>query len=174
MVQNEDCRDLVMLDVVRVDIMPVTAIKVSIPWNVYDIASAGVVMSDNTALSDSELYADSLLSVNVLGDSTADAEMKEGVSLRVAEKRELSGMVRTHSLQIPIEAGFQTVRQQAGALQHSDFHVILTTGEGVRYLAYGLPNTCQFTLDDQMGQGMQMTAKVVLQSMSGLIQITES
>ena len=64
-----------MQDVIRIDFMPVTALKVSVPFNVPNITSAIVTMSDNAALSDTELYTDSLLSLNLNGDALADAEM---------------------------------------------------------------------------------------------------
>ena len=160
-----------MQDVVRIDIMPMTALKVGLPFNVQNITEAAVTMSDDAELTDIGLYTDSLLSLNLAGDATVDAEMKEGITHKVTEKRDVAGIVRTHTLQIPIEIGFQTVRQQQKALQQTDFHIVLTTYDGTRYLAYALPNTSQFTIDDQMGETAQMTAKVVVQSMSGFIRI---
>lgn len=171
---QEECQELLMQDVVRIDIMPMTALKVGVPFNVQNITEAAVTMSDDAELSDAELYIDSLLSLNLSGDSTVDAEMKEGITHKVTEKRDVAGIVRTHTLQIPIEIGFQTVRQQQKALQQTDFYIVLTTYDGTRYLAYALPNTSQFTIDDQMGETAQMTAKVVVQSMSGFVKITEA
>lgn len=163
-----------MQDVVRIDFMPTDAIKVGIPFNVQNITETTVTMDDDEALTDIGLYTDSLLSLNLSGDATVDAEMKEGLSHKVTEKREVAGVVRTHTLQIPIEVGFQTIRQQQPALQQNDFHIILTTDGGERYLAYALPNTCQFSIDDQMGQQAQMNLKAVVQSMSGFVKITEA
>jgi hypothetical protein len=40
-------------------------------------------------------------------------------------------------------------------------------------LAYALPNTSQFGVDDQMGQAAQMGVKAVVQSASGLIRILD-
>lgn len=171
MTQNEECQELLMQDIVRIDFMPVTVLKVGIPFNAQNITEAIVTMSDGAELSDSELYTDSLLSLNLNGDALADAEMKEGLTHKVAEKRDVAGVVRTHTLQIPIELGFQTIREQQKALQQNDFHIILTTYGGERYLAYALPNTCQFSIDDQMGQTAQMNLKAVVQSMSGFIRI---
>ena len=48
---------------------------------------------------------------------------------------------------------------------------MLTTYNGTRYLAYSLPNTSQFSIDDQMGEPVQMSVKAVVQSMSGFIKI---
>ena len=172
--RQEECQELLMQDVTRIDIMPQTALKVSVPFGVPNITEAAVTMSDNSALTDAKLYIDSLLSLNLSGDATVDAEMGEGTTHKVTEKRDAAGIVRTHSLQIPVEVGFQTVRQQQKALQQTDFHIILTTYDGTRYLAYALPNTCQFVIDDQMGETVQMTAKVTAQSMSGFVRIIDN
>lgn len=161
-----------MQDVIRIDFMPVTALKVSVPFNVPNITSATVTMSDDAVLSDTELYTDSLLSLNLNGDALADAEMGEGLAHKVTDKMEMAGIVRTHTLQIPIDIGFQEVRQQQNALHQTDFHIVLTTYDGTRYLAYALPSTSQFTIEDQMGQQALMTVKATVQSMSGFIKIT--
>ena len=171
MTQEEQCQELMMQDVVRIDFMPTNAIKVGIPFNVQNITETTVTMADDAALTDIGLYTDSMLSVNLAFDPTVDAEMKEGLSHKVTEKRDVAGIVRTHTLQIPIELGFHTIREQQKALQQNDFHIILTTYGGERYLAYALPNTCQFNIEDQMGQTAQMNLKAVVQSMSGFIRI---
>ena len=163
-----------MDDVVRIDIMPMTALKVGVPFNVQNITEAVVKMADDTSLTNAKLYTDSLLSLNLGSDELTDAEMGEGVSHKVTEKRDMAGIVRTHTLQIPVELGFQAVRNKQKALQQTDFHIVLTTYDDSRYLAYALPNTCQFTIDDQMGQTVQMTAKAVVQSMSGFVRILAS
>lgn len=170
MTQNEQCQELFMQDVVRIDIMPVAALKVSVPFNVQDVSEAGVTTSNGSALTDVNLYAASLLSLNTNGDATADAEIKENVSYNAQEKREIAGVTRTHTLKIPIESAFQTVRDKEKNLHHADFHVILTTYDGARYIIYGLPNTCQFSIEEQIAQ---MNVQVTLQSANGLIHISE-
>ena len=172
MTQNEECRDLLMDDVVRIDIMPMTALKVSVPFGVQNITEAVVKMSDNSALTDEGLFGGSLLSVSMTGDGRTDAILGDGTTHKVSEKRDVAGIVRTHTLQVPIDVGFLTVRERQKALQQTDFHIILTTYDGTRYLAYALPNTCQFTIDDQMGETAQMTVKASVQSMSGFIRIS--
>lgn len=172
MTQNEECLELLMQDVVRIDIMPYTALKVNTPFNVQNITETDVTMLDGSEITDADLHLDSLLSLNLSGDDTADAEMKESLQHKVVEKRDISGIVRTHTLQIPIESGFQVVRAKQPYLKYTDFHIVLTTYNGTRYLAYGLPNTSQFTIEEQMGQSSQMSIKVTLMSMSGFIRIS--
>ena len=171
MTQNEQCQELLMQEVIRIDFMPVTTLKISKPFALRNLTDVSVTMSDNSALTDEKMFAASLLSLNMTGDATADAEMQEGVSHKVTEKRELIGISRTHTLQIPIESGFETVRTKEEGLHGTEFHVILTTYSGVRYLVYGLPNTSQFLVDEQMAQNTTMTVKATIVSMSGFIRI---
>ena len=160
-----------MQDVVRIDFMPTVALKIAIPFKVPDVTSSVVTMSDNTALTDEKLFAASLLSLNLSGDGHTDAIPMDNSTHKVTEQRSMAGIVRTHTLQIPIEVGSQTVREKEPALHAADFHIVLTTCDGTRYLAYGLLGTCQFAIDDQMGQEAQMTVRASVQSMSGLIKI---
>ena len=172
MTQSEKCEELLMHEVVRIDIMPQTALAVGVPFNLRNITSTAVTMSDTSALTDARLKAASLLSLNLTGDAMADAEMKEGgASHKPTEKREAAGIVRTHALTVAIETGMQTVKEKEKALQETDFHMVLSTYGGERWMAYGLPGTSQFTIDEQAGQSAQMTVKAVVMSMSGLIRI---
>lgn len=171
MTQNEQCQELLMQEVARIDFMPVTALKIAKPFAVRNITEVGVTMSDNSALTDAKLFSASLLSLNMNGDATVDAEMQEGASHKVTEKRELMGTVRTHTLQIPVESGFDTIRTKEASLQDTEFYVILTTCGSERYLVYGLPNTSQFAVDETTVQNTTMSIKATLVSLSGLIRI---
>ena len=174
MTQNELCQELLMQEVVRIDFMPVAALKVAVPFQIRDLTEVGVTMANNDALTDAKLKAASLLSLNMAGDATVDAEMQEGAKHSVAEKRELMGTVRTHTLQIPIESGFDAIRTKEAALQTADFHVVLTTYGGERYLVYAVPNTSQFAVDEQTAQNTTMSIKATVVSMSGPIRIQTS
>lgn len=171
MTQTEQCQELIEREIVRVDIMPTTALKVSIPFNVQNITNAVVTMADDSELTDAKLFIDSLLSLKMADDGTVDAEMQDGVSYKMTEKRDIAGMVRTHTLQIPIESGFDVIRVKEAALQHAEFYVVLTTGDGSRYLLYSVPNTSQFSVEEQIAQNVTMSVKVSLQSMSDIIRI---
>lgn len=171
---QEECQELLMQDVVRIDIMPVETLKVNVPFNLPDVAEAVVTMADDSPLTDAGLFMESRLSMAETGTALADAEMQDGLSHKVSEKRDSAGTIHSHTLQVPIESGFQAIRIKEGALHETDFHIVLTTAEGTRYLAYGLPNTSQFSIDDQKGQTSKMTIKATVQSMSGLIKISNN
>lgn len=160
-----------MQDVVRIDFMPTTALNVGIPFKVPNITSATVTMSDGTALTDAKLFAASLLSLNMSGDVTTDAIPMENIAHKVTEKTEKAGAVRTHALQFGVDVGFQAISEKEAALQGRDFNIVLTTCDGDRYLAYALPGSCSFSVDDQKGQSAQMSVKATMQSMSGFIKI---
>ena len=168
---NGECQELLMADVIRIDIMPTEALKVSIPYNVPNIAEAQVTMANGSELTNARLFADSLLSLNLAGDALADAEMQAGFTYKPTPKRSSAGVVYTHSPQVPIESGFQTIRAKERALQDSEFHIVFTTVSGDRYLVYGVTNTCQFSIDDQIGESAKMTIKPTVQSMSGFVKI---
>lgn len=168
---QEECQELLMQDVVRIDFMPTTALNIGIPFSIPNITSVAATMADGSELTDERLFAASLLSLNMIGEDTSDAEMEEGVSHKVTEKRDVAGTIRTHTLQIPIEIGFQAIRDKEAALQAADFNIVLTTGDDDRYLVYALPGSSSFSVDEQMGQAVQMTVKASVQSMSGLIKI---
>ena len=174
MTQNDQCQELLMQEVVRIDFMPVTALKVAAPFAVRNLTEIGVTMSNNDAITDAKLKAASLLSLNMNGDATVDAEMQQGASHKVTEKSELMGTVRTHTLQIPIESGFSTIRTKDAGLQEVDFHVILTDISGARYLLYAVPNACQFAVEETTAQNTAMNIKATLVSMSGPIRIQTS
>ena len=160
-----------MQGVTRIDFMPRTALKVALSFNIPDLTEAIVTMSDDEDLTEEAMYAESLLSLNLTGGDTVDAVMEENISHKVTERRELMGVLRTHTLQLLVDLGSMAVKEQLKALQHTDFHIVLSTCGGDRYLAYALPNSSQFGADDQMGQSAQMNVKAVLQSVSGLIRI---
>jgi len=160
-----------MQEVVRIDFMPMAALKIEIPFSVPNITSAEITMADGSELTDMGLYAESLLSLNMSGDGLADAVLDEGTTARVSEKDEMAGTVRTHTLQMPIEIGFQTIREKEAALKAADFHIVLTTYSGDRYLAYGLPGSSAFSIEEQKAQAAQMSVKASVQSMSGFIKI---
>lgn len=160
-----------MREVIRIDIMPEGSLSVSVPVSVPDVAEAAVMISNGTALSDASLFAESLLSLNLNGDALADAEMQEDLTCKSAVRRDSAGNIRTHTLQVGIEAGGAIVKAKERGLNNNDFHLVLTTVSGIRYLVHGLPNTCAFSTDEQKGSTDRMSIKVTVQSMSGFMEI---
>lgn len=168
--QENQCQELFMRDIVRIDFMPQEELKVGVPFNVPNITEVSVSMINNDSLTDARLKAKSLLSLSLSGDDTVDAEM-QSVSNKESEKRETQGVMRTHTLQIPIESGFDTIRAKEPSLLERDFCLVLKDAGENRYLIYSIPGGSLFATEAQEGQSASMTVKATIQSYSGIIKI---
>jgi hypothetical protein len=168
--QENQCQELFMRDIVRIDFMPPEELKVGVPFNVPNITQVSVSMINNDSLTDARLKAKSLLSLSLSGDDTVDAEM-QSVSNKESEKRETQGVMRTHTLQIPIESGFDTIRAKKPSLLERDFCLVLKDAGENRYLIYSIPGGSLFATEAQEGQGASMTVKATIQSYSDIIKI---
>lgn len=168
--QENQCQELFMRDIVRIDFMPQEELKVGVPFNVPNITEVSVSMINNDSLTNARLMAKSLLSLSLSGDDTVDAEM-QSVSNKESEKRETQGVMRTHTLQIPIESGFDTIRAKEPSLLERDFCLVLKDAGENRYLIYSIPGGSQFATEAQEGQSTSMTVKATIQSYSGIIKI---
>ena len=159
----------------RIDIIPANGSAFVIPFAVSNLAEMkGKYPNPSPLPTGYASFGTALLSVALTYSDGIDATMQSGVSHKYSSAREAAGIVRTHTTQMPIDKGFQTLRTKEASLQGVDFHVLLTTYDGTQYLAYGLPNSSQFALEEQDGSGLTMTAKVTVKSMSGLIKLTNS
>lgn len=168
--QENQCQELFMRDIVRIDFMPQEELKVGVPFNVPNITEVSVSMINNDSLTNARLMAKSLLSLSLSGDDTVDAEM-QSVSNKESEKRETQGVMRTHTLQIPIESGFDTIRAKEPSLLERDFCLVLKDAGENRYLIYSIPGGSLFATEAQEGQSTSMTVKATIQSYSGIIKI---
>jgi hypothetical protein len=168
--QENQCQELFMRDIVRIDFMPPEELKVGVPFNVPNITEVSVSMINNDSLTNARLMAKSLLSLSLSGDDTVDAEM-QSVSNKESEKRETQGVMRTHTLQIPIESGFDTIRAKEPSLLERDFCLVLKDAGENRYLIYSIPGGSLFATEAQEGQGASMTVKATIQSYSDIIKI---
>lgn len=169
MTQEDFCQELMELDVARIDFVKRSGLSVGVPFGVPNLAEVSVGEPTSGSV---------LLKVGLSATHTwnaeqvdMDATFRDAVQHKVTEGRESAGIVRTHTVQIPIEHGFQTVRKNEKDLQQGDFYIIIYTMDGTRYLAYTLPNTSQFAVEEQMGSSATMTVKATVKSMSGLVRI---
>ena len=173
MTQEELCQELIDADVVRIDIIPASGSTMPIPFAVHNISQMrGRYPNPSPLPSGSASFASALLTVAQTWGDGVDATMKSSMTHKVTPARDAMGIVRTHVAQVPIERGFQSVRTKEDALQGVDFHIVLTTYDGTQYMAYGLPNSSQFALEEQDGESLTMTVKMTVKSMSGLIRLT--
>ena len=169
MTQEDFCQELIDADVVRVDVIPATGSTFPIPFAVQNVSAMKGQYPNASSAVDGASFASAILTVALADGNDVDAIMKNTITHDVTPSREAMGIVRTHTTQIPIEMGFQTLRKKEKDLQGVDFHVVLTTYDGRQYLAYGCPNSSQFALSEKAGENGTMTAKIIVKSMSGLI-----
>lgn len=154
----ELCQELSDLDIVKVQLIPHTGTQMSVPFQIPDIATLGGTL------------ATAAITLMLTDDGTPDAIFSgQNSTIKVTAAREAAGLVRTHALTAQITRGFDTVRSKEAILQGNDYHLLLTNAAGQRYFSYGLPNTTQLSIDEQMGSSSQLTFKLQLKSMSGLI-----
>lgn len=166
MIQN--CNEQVLDDVVRVDLVLASVCNLVVPFQVAMVEMNGSY-NDGGVTKDRIGAAGLSLAYSVQdGD---DGEIDSAPVLKQTEKQQAAGIIVTHTLNIPVTAGFEATRIAVKGLQTRHFHVVLTTMDGTRYLLYSLPGSSLLLLDeDDVNQ--KSTVKVTLQSMSHVIRLT--
>ena len=154
-----DCKEILLEDIVEVSFYLASNVSCSVPFGVPGVDDMSVSISGNP-----------VLTISVTGGDDVDAVM-ETPSLKVSEKREATGLVRSHDLQINVEQGFDAVKQAADGLSGADIAAVLKDYDGNRYMLHALPNTSLYSYED--GRGSLHTGKVrfTAQSLSHLVKI---
>ena len=154
----ELCQELMQLDIVKIQLIPHVGTSMSVPFQIPNIATLGGTL------------ATAALTLALTDASDVDAIFSaSGSTVKVTSAREQAGIIRTHALSALINRGMQQVRALESSLAGNDYHIVLTNAAGQRFFSYGLPNTTQLSLDDTMGSNAQLSLKLQLKSMSGLI-----
>lgn len=166
MIQN--CIEQVLDDVVRVDLVLASECKLDIPFQVALTEMAGTY-TESGVTKDRIGTAGLSLAYNV--QDSDDGEIDSAPTLKQAEKQQAAGIVVTHTLNVPLAAGFKETRVAVKGLQTRYFHVVLTTEAGTRYLLYSLPNTSLLLLEED-DINHQSTVRITLRSMSHAIRLT--
>jgi len=157
---EQECQELLMSEVTGIDLVSRSGWTLPVPFGVPNVSEMTVT---------DYLPAAVLLSIDYAGDG--DAMMKPTPQHKASPSREACGVVYSHTLQVPIDKGFRTIRTKVQTLQQTEFNIVLHTYNGTRYLIHTLPNTPTFDIDEQAGQYMQQTVKVVAKSMSSFIRL---
>lgn len=154
-----DCKEILLEDIVEVSFYLASNVSCSVPFGVPGVDDMSASISGNP-----------VLTISVTGGDDVDAVM-ETPSLKVSEKREATGLVRSHDLQINVEQGFDAVKQAADGLSGADIAAVLKDYDGNRYMIHALPNTSLCSYED--GRGSSHTGKVrfTAQSLSHLVKI---
>lgn len=158
----EKCQELILDDVIRIDIYRSEDIRFSVPFNATAVTYATCTIAPGTSPA---------LVIRLQDDSTSDVVMEPAPKVQVTEKRENSGLVRTHTLEAVISEGFSTVQSAIDAVAEDDTVAIMTTYEGVHYAIIPFPNTGMVSLTDSRQQAHTQTVKYTAQSFSGLVAV---
>ena len=158
----EKCQELILDDVIRIDIYRSEDINFPVPFNTPAVTHAAYTIASG---------ATPVLVVRLQDGSTSDVVMEPAPKIQVTEKRENSGLVRTHTLEAVISEGFSTVQSAIDAVAEDDTVAIMTTYEGVHYAIIPFPNTGRVSLTDSRQQAHTQTVKYTAQSFSGLVEV---
>lgn len=154
-----DCKEILLEDIVEVSFYLASNVSCSVPFGVPGVDEMSATISGNP-----------VLTISVTGGDNVDAVMVTP-TLKVTEKREVAGLVRNHDLQINVEQGFDAVKQAADRLSGEDVVAVLKDYDGNRYIIHALPNTSLYSYED--GRGSSHTGKVrfTAQSLSHLVKM---
>lgn len=164
------CREKILDDVVRVDLVLASECHFPVPFQVAMTTMAGTMVVNGGTV---DCVGAASLSVAYNVQDGDDGLMEDAPKLTRTPKTTATGLVNTLTLEVPIAGGFEATRQAAELLHRRDFHVVLTTADGTRYLLYALPGSCECLLKGtDINQQDTLTAS--MQSMSQMIRLTES
>lgn len=171
MTEQDYCQELLDAEIVRVDLIPMDGTTMPVPFGVPNLSRLkGSYPNADPVPSGAFQFAPAVLTVAQSWGDDVDAAMKPGAKYKPTPARDAAGILRTHTLEVPIEAGFQALRNKENKLHNSgDLLLVMTAYNDQQYMAYTLPNTTQVALDDQVSTNGTMTLRVTVQSYSGVI-----
>ena len=155
-----DCKEILLEDIIEVSFYLASNVNCSVPFGV-----PGVNEMTGT------ISGDPVLTISVAASDDADAVM-ETPTLKVGEKREAAGLLRSHDLQINVEQGFDAVKQAADGLSGADIAAVLKDYDGNRYIIHALPNSTLYSYEDGRGSSHTGTVKLSAQSPSPRVKLT--
>jgi len=155
-----DCKENLLEDIVEVSFYLASHVNCNVPFGVPGVNEMAATISGNP-----------VLTLSVTASNDTDAVM-ETPSLKVSEKREAAGLVRSHDLQINVEQGFDAAKQAADALSGEDIAAVLKDYEGNRYIIHALPNSTLYSYEDGRGSSHTGRIKFTAQSLSHLVKLT--
>lgn len=155
-----DCKEILLEDIVEVSFYLASNVNCSVPFGVPGVNEMTATIS-----------GDPVLTISVTASDDADAVM-ETPSLKVSEKREAAGLLRSHDLQINVEQGFDAVKQAADGLSGADIAAVLKDYDGNRYIIHALPNSTLYSYEDGRGSSHTGKVKFTAQSLSHLVKLT--
>lgn len=159
----ENCQELILDDVIRIDIYKQSVVTFSVPFNVPAVTEMTCTVASG---------ASPELSINLSETDYSDVVMEPAPKLQVTEKREAAGLVRSHVIEAIVTSGFKTAQAAVDHLIYNDIVAVVTTYDGTRYAVNPFPNTSTIFMSDNRQQTHTMTVRYAAQSFSGLVKLT--
>lgn len=156
---TNDCLELILDEVVKAEYIPASTCTLPLPYNVPDIASITGCTFGTPILT-------------LAMDGSGDGDMDAAPTLQTKESDDMAGRTRQHTLTCTVNTGIDEVRHKSMSLDNIDIVVLLTYRDGGQKMIMPLPNTCNFTAQDNYGDlSHTMTVTTVVQSLSQLIDV---
>lgn len=157
---NDDCLELVLDDLVKVEFYPLSACTIPVPLTLHDVASiSGIAATGSPLLT---------LTMSDDGDGVMDAVP----TLQIKDSDTIAGRTRQHTLQCIVNQGHKAVRQKAVSCANTDIVALLTFADDSQRTIIPLPNTSNFTVTEATGSSAHTsTVAFVVQSASPLVEI---
>lgn len=171
----ENCQEKILDDIVRVDFYDAdaTTITRSVPFGVPGVIEMNVTQTGGSLQSAADLASaagEPALSINLAGGSDVQAVMQTPTH-KAQPKRDATGDVYQHTLEMPVETGFEAVKQAAYTLSGKEILTVLTAYDGTKLCIHYAPGSTVLTYSDQHGSSHTGTVKYEAQSLSGLVRI---
>lgn len=156
-----NCQETRLLDIVGVTVYPAAQCSLPIPPQV-----------PTTSLPDNDYFPSSpALSLQLSPASDEDGMLSDMAQLKSTSTRTAAGLIYTHDLSMTTLAPRTSLAQAVNALLGTDFHVVITRGDGSKQLLYALPNTPLCDIETNDAASSSTSIKIKLSSMSLAIDI---
>lgn len=171
MTDIETCSELD--DVVRIDIIPMEGTTMTVPFNVgHHSRIKGSYPNANPLPNGACSFAMALMTLEQVDNDDVTATITTAAKLTATPNREQAGTIYTHLLEMPINTGFQDIRDRLDGMEDVDFMMVLTDYFGRQWLSYAVPGSSQISWRDGKSPFTDGTLIAQLKSMSPLILLT--
>lgn len=163
------CEEKFELDVVHIDIYDRSDVSVSIPTNIAYSQSVEAKNGVGVTLTVTSGKTP-IITMDIAWTSGADAIMENAAKVVVTEKKEIGGLIRTHSVETTLIDGIEVAMTASKKIAFTDTIVVMTTANEYKYLCNAFINVNDLNVkDDRYNHVAEV--KYTAQSFSGLVPI---
>ena len=165
------CIETLLDDIVRIDFYDASSTTAVISRSVpFAVAGVTEMMVTQGAVNLATAVGTPTLSLAYDGEDVG--ALMDTPKMQTTEKRDVAGLIRSHTLTIPVVLGFDAAQQADDALNGVDILAVLTDYEGNRLCIHYLPESTQFNYEDARGGDHTAQIKFTAQSLSALVKLT--